>query len=36
MPAKVKVTKDMIVDAAFAVARETGRRTSTQGLYRKG
>ena len=24
MPAKVKVTKEMIVDAAFAVARETG------------
>ena len=24
MPAKAKVTKDMIVDAAFAVARETG------------
>ena len=24
MPAKVKVTKEMILDAAFAVARETG------------
>ena len=24
MPAKAKVTKEMIVDAAFAVARETG------------
>lgn len=24
MPAKTKVTKEMIIDAAFAVARETG------------
>ena len=24
MPAKAKVTREMIVDAAFAVARETG------------
>ena len=24
MPAKAKVTKEMIIDAAFAVARETG------------
>ena len=24
MPAKVKVTKEMIIDAAFAIARETG------------
>lgn len=27
MPAKAKVTKDMIVDAAFAIARETGAET---------
>lgn len=36
MPAKVKVTKEMILDAAFAVARETGAETSTQGRYRSG
>ena len=24
MPARIKVTKEMIVDAAFAIARETG------------
>ena len=24
MPAKVKATKEMIIDAAFAIARETG------------
>ena len=24
MPAKVKITKEMIINAAFAVARETG------------
>ena len=24
MPAKVKVTKEMVIDAAFTVARETG------------
>lgn len=37
MPAKAKVTKEMIVDAAFAIAREAGvERISTQGLYRKG
>lgn len=28
MPAKAKVTKAMIVEAAFAVARETGAETS--------
>ncbi len=27
MPAKVKVTREMIIDAAFAVARETGAET---------
>lgn len=27
MPAKAKVTREMIVDAAFAVARETGAET---------
>lgn len=36
MPAKAKVTKEMIVDAAFAIAREVGVETSTQELYRKG
>ncbi len=36
MPAKIKATKEMIIDAAFAIARETGAETSTQGLYRKG
>lgn len=36
MPAKAKVTKEMIVDAAFAIAREAGAETSTQELYRKG
>ena len=38
MPAKAKVTKEMIVDAAFAVARETGAesinaRTVSQRLH---
>lgn len=28
MPAKAKVTKEMRVEAAFAVARETGAETS--------
>ena len=28
MPAKAKVTKEMIVEAAFAVARETGAEIS--------
>lgn len=36
MPAKAKVTKEMIVEAAFAVARETGAETSMQEPYRKG
>lgn len=35
MPAKAKVTKEMIVDAAFAIAREAGVETLTQGQYRR-
>ena len=29
MPARAKVTREMIVDAAFAVARETGSESSS-------
>ena len=35
MPAKPKVTKEMIVDAAFEIARKEGMEISMQGQYQK-
>ena len=36
MPPKVKVTKDMVIDAAFEVARETGvENINAKGLLQK-
>ena len=35
MPPKVKVTKDMVIDAAFEIAREAERKTSMQELLQR-
>ena len=35
MPPKVKVTKDMVIDAAFEIAREAGAKTSMQELLQR-
>ena len=35
MPAKAKVTKEMIIEAAFAVARETGAKHQRKNRFGK-
>ena len=35
MPPKVKITKEMIIDAAFEIARSEGAEKSMHELYQK-